>query len=107
LAWVAGDEANFASLLVMARKIGKAYAVLRRTEVIDDSVKLPRPKITQDVVLIGDKETCMEFLEDMSRLPINQSTDIIRVDLTCVPYTGQRKYNSKEVTKNNGKPKST
>jgi len=91
----------------MARKIGKAYAILRRTEVIDDSVKLPRPKITQELALIGDKETCMEFLEDMSRLPINQSTDIIRVDLVCVPYTGQRTYNSKEVTKNNGKSKDT
>jgi hypothetical protein len=103
LAWVAGDEVDFAALLVMARKIGKAYVVLRRTEVIGDNLKLPRPKITQELALIGDKETCMEFLEDMSRLPINQSTDIIRVDLTCVPYTGQRNYNSKETTKNNGK----
>jgi len=105
LAWVARDEVDFAPLLVMA--IPKAYAVLRRTEVIDDSVKLPRPKITQDLALVGDKETCMEFLEEISRLSINQSTDIIRVDLTCVPYTGQRTYNSKETTKNNGKPKGT
>jgi hypothetical protein len=107
LAWVAGDEVDFTSFLVMARKIGKAYAILRRTEVIDDSVKLPRPKITQELALIGDKETCMEFLEEISRLPVNQSTDIIRVDLTCVPYTGQRTYNSKETTKNNGKSKNT
>lgn len=91
----------------MAGKIPKAHIVLRRTEVIDDTVKLPRPKITQDIVIIGDKQTCMEFLEEISRLPVNQSTDIIQVDITCVPYTGQRAYNSKEVTKNNGKSKST
>lgn len=91
----------------MAGKIPKAWVVLRRTEVIDGSVKLPRPKITQDIAIIGDKQTCMEFLDEISRLPTNQSTDIIRVDITCVPYTGQRAHNSKEVTKNNGKPKGT
>ena len=47
----------------MAGKIPKAWVVLRRTEVIDGSVKLPRPKITQDIAIIGDKQTCMEFLD--------------------------------------------
>ncbi len=91
----------------MAGKIPKALVVLRRTEVIDDSVKLPRPKLTQDIVIIGDKQTCMEVMEEISRLPVNQSTNIIRVDITCVPYTGQRAHNSKEITKNNGKSKGT
>jgi hypothetical protein len=91
----------------MAGKIPKAWVVLRRTEVIDDSLKLPRPKITQDIVIIGDKQSCMEVMEEISRLPVNQSTNIIRVDITCVPYTGQRTHNSKEITKNNGKPKGT
>jgi len=86
-------------------RILKAWVVLRRTEVIDESAKLPRPKLTQEVIVIGDKTTCMEILEEQSELSSNQSTDIIRVDLVCVPYRGQktvtstRKDNGKRITK--------
>jgi hypothetical protein len=85
------------------RRIPKAHVVLKRTEVIDDTVKLPRPKLTQEIMLIGDKITCMEMLEELSELSINQSTDIIKVDLVCVPYTGQKTVTS--TRKDNGKRK--
>jgi len=84
-------------------RIPKAWVVLRRTEVIDDTVQLPRPKLTQEVMLIGDKITCMEMLEEQSELSSNQSTDIIRVDLVCVPYAGQKTVTS--TRKDNGKRK--
>lgn len=89
----------------MAGKIPKAHVVLKRTEVIDGTVQLPRPKLTQEVMVIGDKITCMEILEELSELSANQSSDIIRVDLLCVPYTGQKTITSATNKKDNGKRK--
>jgi len=86
-------------------RIPKAWVVLRRTEVIDETVQLPRPKLTQEVIVIGDKITCMEMLEEQSELSNNQSSDIIRVDLLCVPYTGQKTTTSATNKKDNGKRK--
>lgn len=86
--------------------VAPTHVVLRRTDVIDDTVKLPRPKQTQEVILIGSKEDCMAKLEELSKLKQNQSSEIIQVDLLCLRWAGQKTYNSKEIRKDNGKTRS-
>ena len=79
------------------------YCVLRKTRVIDDNIALPRPKMTQDVVMKGSKQQCQEKAEELSVLSENQSNDIIEVEITCVRWVGQKTYNSKTIHKDNGK----
>ena len=80
----------------------KQYVALRRTKVINDEVKLPRPKITQEVIIKGSKEECMNKIEELSLLPQNQSTDIIEVELVAVKYDGQKTQTSQSYRKGNG-----
>jgi hypothetical protein len=77
--------------------------VLRRTEVTDESLRLPRPKITQDVLYVGSDEECRAVLDSASLLPQNQSVDGIEVRLYITKWQGQKSHNSKTYTKNNGK----
>jgi hypothetical protein len=81
----------------------RTYVALRRTRVRDGVKHLPRPKLTQDVLLVGDKLTCQELIEEAALLPINQSTDEIEVDLLVTVYDGHKSHNSQELRKNNGK----
>jgi len=78
------------------------YCILRKTKVLDDDLKLPRPKLTQDVLLKASKEECLEEIEKLSLKPENQSTDIIEVELTCVKWKGQKTHTSENIRKNNG-----
>ena len=77
--------------------------LLRRTEVIDDSLRLPRPKITQEVIVCGSEAGCRAILDDMALLPENQSSDQIEVTLYITKWQGQKTHNSQTFTKNNGK----
>jgi len=77
--------------------------LLRRTEVIDDSVQLPRPKVTQEVVVVGSESGCRAILDDMALLPENQSSEQIEVTLYITKWQGQQTHNSQTFTKNNGK----
>jgi hypothetical protein len=79
------------------------WVALKKTTLLDDSIKLPRPKMTQEVLLIGGREECFEVINQMAEKPENWSTDIIDVDLCVVRYTGQISYNSKSIHKDNGK----
>lgn len=78
------------------------YVALKKTVVTDETVKLPRPKITQEVLLKGSKEECMAVIEELSARPENQSTEIITVDLTCVRFVGQKTHTSENIRKHNG-----
>lgn len=80
----------------------KKFVALRRSIVRDDIKHLPRPKIVQEVLLIGDRAECQDVIDQAALLPLNQSTDQIHVDLLVTVYDGHRSYNSKEVTKGNG-----
>lgn len=62
------------------------YVALRITRVIDENANLPRPKLTQQVILIGPQEQCKRVIEELAVLPQNQSTDQIEVDLKVVKY---------------------
>jgi len=78
------------------------YVALKRTKVLDDNAMLPRPKITQEVLLQGSKEECLAKIEELSVLPVNQSTDQIEVELIAVRYTGQKTQTSQSYRKGNG-----
>jgi hypothetical protein len=82
---------------------GSTKVLLRRTEVVDDSLKLPRPKITQEVLLVGSEAVCKEMLEEIVQRPENQSTDQIEVILYVTKWDGQKTHTSQTYTKNNGK----
>jgi len=96
VAWVAGVQAHHAKVMV-------EYCVLKKTKLIDDSVILPRPKLTQELVMRGSKEDCKAKVEELSLKPENQSTDMIEVAIVCVEFTGQKTHNSKEIHRDNGK----
>ena len=72
-----------------ATEMGLEYVVIRKTTVIGD-IKLPRPKIVQDVVFRGAKEEAEQHLERLSLLPQNQSTDIISCEIKMQKYDGQK-----------------
>jgi hypothetical protein len=78
------------------------YVALKRTKVLDDNAVLPRPKITQEVLLKGSKEECMNKIEELSMLPANQSTDLIEVELITVRYVGQKTQTSQSYRQGNG-----
>ncbi|CAB4136042.1 hypothetical protein UFOVP917_31 [uncultured Caudovirales phage] len=78
------------------------YVALKRTKVLDDTVNLPRPKITQEVLLQASKEECMKKIEELSVLPVNQSTDQIEVELIVLRYTGQKTQTSQSYRQGNG-----
>lgn len=78
------------------------YVALKRTKVLDDNSKLPRPKLTQEVLLKGSKEDCMSKIEELSKLPQNQSTELIEVELIAVRFVGQQTQTSQSYRKHNG-----
>ena len=78
------------------------FCVLKKTKLLDDSLRLPRPKMTQEVILVGSKLECQEMVEELAVLPENQSTDIIEVEIICTKWQKQKTHNSKDIHKNNG-----
>lgn len=79
------------------------YVVIRRSTVREGFEKLPRPKIVQEVLLIGSHAECQKLVEKEALKPNNQSTDQIEVIVFVTEYNGQKTYNSKEIRKDNGK----
>ena len=68
----------------------RQYCVIRRSTVINDELKLPRPKIVNKVLLIGGQEECEQRLDQEFLKPENRSTDDIKVDFLVQPYKGQK-----------------
>ena len=81
----------------------KTWTVIRLSTVREGVRYLPRPKIVQDVLLIGTKEECFSYLDEIFLKPENQSSDQIEVSLRACEYKGQRSHNSQEIRKDNGK----
>ena len=84
------------------KKIPKAFVALRRSIVREGYEHLPRPKIVQEVLLIGDKQSCQDLIDELATQPMHFSTDEVFVDFLVAKYEGQKSYNSKEIHKNNG-----
>jgi FKBP-type peptidyl-prolyl cis-trans isomerase 2 len=70
------------------------WCIVRKSEVIDDNLKLPRPKIVKDILIIGDKLSIFEMLEEWVHEEENKSTDQIEVTLKAERYYGQRSTTS-------------
>lgn len=81
----------------------KTYVALRRSITREGYEHLPRPKIVQEVLLIGDKQACQELIDQLATQPQHQSTDEVSVDLLVTKYDNHKSHNSKEIRKNNGK----
>lgn len=83
MAWVARNQNHYASL-VMAD-----YCVIRRSIVVGDAI-LPRPKIVQNLLLIGPKDYCEKVAISLRDLPENQSSDTIEVEVCVSKYARQK-----------------
>ena len=68
----------------------KPFVALRRSVTRDGYEHLPRPKIVQEVLLIGDRQTCQELIDELALDPKHQSTDEVFVDLLVTKYNGQK-----------------
>ena len=81
----------------------RTYVAIRRTIVRDGVKHLPRPKITQDILFIGEQEKCQAVIDNAALLPMNRSTPEIEVDLCITIYRNQKSHNSAELRRGNGK----
>jgi len=66
------------------------WCVMRVTEVIDENAKLPRPKLTRQVLLVGSKQDAQEFADEVFASEQNKSTDQIEVRIEVKKYNGQK-----------------
>jgi hypothetical protein len=81
----------------------RQYVALRKTIVREGVKHLPRPKVTQDVLFIGDQEKCQMVIDQAAELPNNQSTDQIIVDLYVQAYKNHKSHTSRTGKENNGR----
>lgn len=81
----------------------KEFVALRRSITREGHEHLPRPKIVQEVLLIGSKQNCQDLIDHLATEPMHFSTEEVFVDFLVTKYDGQKSHNSKEIRKNNGK----
>lgn len=81
----------------------KEFVALRRSITREGHEHLPRPKIVQEVLLIGSKENCQSLIDELATQPIHFSTEEVFVDFLVTKYDGHKSHNSKELRKDNGK----
>lgn len=81
----------------------KEFVALRRSITREGHEHLPRPKIVQEVLLIGSKQNCQDLIDHLATQPMHFSTEEVFVDFLVTKYDGHRSHNSKEIRKNNGK----
>jgi hypothetical protein len=81
----------------------KEFVALRRSITREGHEHLPRPKIVQEVLLIGSKQACQDLIDHLATQPIHFSTEEVFVDFLVTKYDGHKSHNSKEIRKNNGK----
>lgn len=80
----------------------KEFVALRRSITREGHEHLPRPKIVQEVLLIGSKQNCQDLIDHLATEPMHMSTDEVFVDFMVARYNGQKSHNSKEIHKHNG-----
>lgn len=81
----------------------KEHVALRRSITNDGYEHLPRPKIVQEVLLIGSKENCQSLIDELATQPMHMSTEEVFVDFLVTKYDGHKSHNSREIRKDNGK----
>lgn len=81
----------------------REFVALRRSITREGHEHLPRPKIVQEVLLIGSKQNCQDLIDHLATQPMHFSTEEVFVDFLVTKYDGHKSHNSKEIRKNNGK----
>lgn len=81
----------------------REFVALRRSITREGHEHLPRPKIVQEVLLIGSKQACQDLIDHLATQPMHFSTEEVFVDFLVTKYEGHKSHNSKEIRKNNGK----
>jgi hypothetical protein len=81
----------------------REFVALRRSITREGHEHLPRPKIVQEVLLIGSKQACQDLIDDLATQPMHFSTEEVFVDFLVTKYDGHKSHNSKELRKDNGK----
>ena len=67
-----------------------AYVLLRKTRVLAHINKLPRPTLTQDVLLVGTHEECQQKLDEIQLDDENIGNDEIEVELVIAKHQNQK-----------------
>ena len=67
-----------------------AFVLLRKTRVADHVKSLPRPRLTQDVIMVGGREELQDKLDMIWDRPENRSSEDIEVELVITKYKGQK-----------------
>ena len=81
----------------------REFVALRRSITREGHEHLPRPKIVQEVLLIGSKENCQSLIDELATQPMHFSTEEVFVDFLVTKYNDHKSHNSKELRKDNGK----
>lgn len=72
----------------------KEYVALRRSITREGHEHLPRPKIVQEVLLIGSKQNCQDLIDELATQPMHFSTEEVFVDFLVTKYNGQKTVTS-------------
>jgi len=72
----------------------KEYVALRRSITREGHEHLPRPKIVQEVLLIGSKQNCQDLIDHLATEPMHMSTEEVFVDFLVTKYNGQKTVTS-------------
>ena len=81
----------------------REFVALRRSITREGHEHLPRPKIVQEVLLIGSKENCQDLIDHLATQPMHFSTEEVFVDFLVTKYKDHKSHNSKELRRDNGK----
>lgn len=72
----------------------KEFVALRRSITREGHEHLPRPKIVQEVLLIGSKQNCQDLIDHLATEPMHFSTEEVFVDFLVTKYDGQKSNTS-------------
>lgn len=77
----------------------KEFVALRRSITNEGYEHLPRPKIVQEVLLIGSKQACQDLIDHLATQPMHMSTEEVFVDFLVTVYRDQKTHTSKDTFK--------
>ena len=70
------------------------HVALRRT--ISKKKNLPRPKLVQELLLVGTQWECQALIDELALKPEHQSTDEVEVEFRVRINEGQKSFNSRD-----------
>jgi hypothetical protein len=73
------------------------YVAMKRTTTRDGIKNLPRPKLVQEVLLVGSKQECQDLIDRLVTQPENQSSREVCVELLISVFYNQKSFNSRDI----------